>query len=82
MTTIEVQLGRAIRRLRAEAGYSQEAFAAQVRVHRTYMGLIERGRVSMTVHTVERIAAALSIRMSELLAAAEAVDDTAEDADR
>ncbi|HEY2064553.1 MAG TPA: helix-turn-helix transcriptional regulator [Gemmatimonadaceae bacterium] len=32
-----------MRRLREEAGYSQEAFADKAKVHRTYMGTVERG---------------------------------------
>ena len=71
MTTIQVKLGRAIRRLRAEADYSQEAFASAAGIHRTYMGLVERGRVAATIGTIEKIAAALGIKASELLAEAE-----------
>ena len=71
MLTIQVKLGRAVRRLRADAEYSQEAFAAAAGVHRTYMGLVERGRVAATISTVEKISAALGIRVSELLAEAE-----------
>jgi transcriptional regulator with XRE-family HTH domain len=71
MLTIQEKLGRAVRRLRLRAEYSQEAFAAAADVHRTYMGLIERGRVAVTVVTLEKIAAALRIPVSALLAEAE-----------
>jgi transcriptional regulator with XRE-family HTH domain len=71
MITIQEKLGRAVRRLRSRADYSQESFAAAAGIHRTYMGLVERGRVAATVTTLEKIAAALGITASELLAEAE-----------
>jgi transcriptional regulator with XRE-family HTH domain len=71
MITIQLQLGRAVRRLRAQADYSQESFAAAAGVHRTYMGLVERGRVAATIVTIEKISDALGIKPSELLAEAE-----------
>jgi transcriptional regulator with XRE-family HTH domain len=71
MITIQEKLGRAIRRLRAEADYSQESFAAAAGVHRTYMGLVERGRVAATIITIHKISAALGITASQLLAEAE-----------
>lgn len=71
MTIIQTKLGRAIRRLRSQAEYSQESFAAAAGVHRTYMGLVERGRVAATIVTIEKISIALGISASELLAEAE-----------
>jgi transcriptional regulator with XRE-family HTH domain len=71
MLTIQEKFGRAVRRLRAEADYSQEAFAAAAGVHRTYMGLVERGRVAATIITIHKISAALGITASQLLAEAE-----------
>jgi transcriptional regulator with XRE-family HTH domain len=71
MITIKQKLGRAVRRLRSQADYSQESFAAAAGIHRTYMGLVERGRVAATVVTLEKIADALGLTPSELLAEAE-----------
>lgn len=72
MLSLRVALGNAIRRLRAEAGYSQEAFAALCGVHRTYMTSVEQGRRNVSLDTIERIAAALNLDTGQLLAAAEA----------
>jgi transcriptional regulator with XRE-family HTH domain len=71
MITIQQKLGRAVRRLRSQADYSQESFAAAAGIHRTYMGLVERGRVAPTIVTISKIAAALGISTSALLAEAE-----------
>jgi transcriptional regulator with XRE-family HTH domain len=71
MTLLRSALGLAIRRLRSEAGYSQEAFASRCGVHRTYMTSVERGRRNVSLDTIERIAKALRIDTGELLAEAE-----------
>jgi transcriptional regulator with XRE-family HTH domain len=64
---IHHRLGRAIRTLRTEAGFSQEAFADHAKLHRTYMGKVERGEVNLTLETIVKIAAALKLEPWELL---------------
>jgi len=71
MSGIQRRFGKAVRRLREQAEHSQESFAAAVGVHRTYMGLIERGRVAPTLVVVEKIATALDMSPSGLLAETE-----------
>jgi transcriptional regulator with XRE-family HTH domain len=56
-----------VRRLRKEAGWSQEAFADLCGLHRTYIGSIERAERNVSLDNVERIAAALKISAAELL---------------
>ena len=65
-------LGRVVRRMRTEQGYSQENFAYQAGIHRTFMGMIERGQRNVTLATVFRLAAGLKISPAELVAAIEA----------
>lgn len=60
-----------MRHLREGAGHSQEGFASVVGVHRTTMGRIERGDFNVTLGTLERIAKALKIPVSGLIAEAE-----------
>ena len=63
--------GGAVRRLRRERGWSQEEFADRVGVHRTYMGAIERGEQNLSLVNVGRVAAALQMSLSALMAEAE-----------
>ena len=67
MLSLPIALGRAVRRLRGAAGHSQEGFADAVGVHRTYLGLIERGAVNVTLTTLEKLAAALRLPPGRLL---------------
>jgi transcriptional regulator with XRE-family HTH domain len=71
MLPLPVALGRAIKRLRAERGVSQEAFAAQSGLHRTYMTQLEGGKRNPSLSTIEQVAEALGLDTGELLAAAE-----------
>lgn len=71
MLTLRQQLGRAIRRLRSAAGYSQESFADACSLHRTYMGSVERGERNISLDNIERIAKKLDLTAGELLLEAE-----------
>lgn len=71
MSNLRLQIGKAVRRLRTAAGYSQEGFADACKLHRTYIGAIERGEKNLTTDTIERIAATLHISVFELVRAAE-----------
>ncbi len=71
MRTLRQRLGQAVRRLRKEAGYSQESFADACGLHRTYMGSVERGEVNISLDNIERIAKTLRLTAGELLTEAE-----------
>jgi transcriptional regulator with XRE-family HTH domain len=62
-----VRFGRTVRGLREAKGLSQEDFADQVAVHRTYIGGIERGERNPTLVTIQRIAQALGVPAWKLL---------------
>jgi transcriptional regulator with XRE-family HTH domain len=64
-------LGAAIRDFRARLRISQEELADRSGLHRTYLGGIERGERNPSYTNINRIAAALEVRSSELLAEAE-----------
>jgi transcriptional regulator with XRE-family HTH domain len=67
MASLIVRFGRTVRKLRAEAGYSQESFADVIGVHRTYMGTIERGRGNPTLDMIAKIARGLNLNVAQLL---------------
>jgi len=71
MATLRDRLGKAVRRLRTEAGYSQESFADACALHRTYIGSVERGEVNISLDNLERIARTLKIPVWRLLEEAE-----------
>lgn len=63
--------GRFAQRLRLERtarGLSQEELAEQAGLHRTYVGSVERGERNITVDNMERLALALGLDVSSLLA--------------
>lgn len=64
-------LGNAIRHLRQHQGISQERLAQIAGVHRNYVGAVERGERNIAYTNLTRIAAALNVRASELVARAE-----------
>ena len=60
-------VGRNLRAHREGLGLSQEAFADQLGVHRTYMGAVERGERNLTLQTIERIARQIDVDPLALL---------------
>jgi len=64
---ILARFGRKVRKLRQAKGLSQEAFAAECGVDRTYMGGIERGERNVALRNINLIADTLGISLSELM---------------
>ena len=61
-----VLLGNKIRGLRIKAGYSQEGFAAEVEMDRSYYGKVERGERNVTSLNLIRIAETLGKEVGTL----------------
>lgn len=66
VSSLQVQLGEQIRRLREAAGISQEAFAAQANIDRAAYGKLERGEVNLTLLTLARVAVTLDVELAML----------------
>ena len=64
---IAYRLGQNLVRLRRREGMSQEGLAERADLHRTEVGLIERGRRVGRIDTLIKLAAALSVGPEELL---------------
>ena len=56
-----------LRRVRDDRGLTQEALAALARLHRTYIGSVERGERNISIDNMQRIAEALKVDIRELL---------------
>jgi transcriptional regulator with XRE-family HTH domain len=56
-----------VRERRALLEWSQEDLAAAAGLHRTYVGAIERAEKNVTLATLERVADALGLAVSELV---------------
>ena len=61
------RLGANVRRLRKSQGLSQERFALEHGIDRTYVSGIERGARNPTVVVLARLAEALGVDIHELL---------------
>jgi transcriptional regulator with XRE-family HTH domain len=59
-------LGRQIRKVREAKGFSQEDFAAQAGLGRSYYGGIERGERNVAALNLMKIAAALKVEVGDL----------------
>lgn len=59
--------GVAVREERKKLGISQEKFGELVGVHRTYVGMIERGEKNITLSNIFKVSRALGMTASELL---------------
>ena len=68
---LSAALAEEIRCVRIRQGISQEELAFRADLHRTYISLVERAKKSLTIESFSRIASALNIRPSSLLASAE-----------
>lgn len=68
---IDQAFAKVLRRLRIQCGLSQEELGAEAGLHRTYVSQLERGLKSPSLRTVQRIAEALDISVSELMSLVE-----------
>ena len=66
MSDIAKIIGQRIRNYRTQKGLSQEKLAELAGCHPTYIGQLERGEKNATLESVEKIASAMDISLSEL----------------
>ena len=62
-----IKIGKKIREARRLKGFSQEGFAAEAGLGRTYYGRVERGEQNISIQNLIQIAMTLHVEISELL---------------
>jgi transcriptional regulator with XRE-family HTH domain len=65
------QFGAVVRQFREQRRWSQEALADAADLNRSYLGEIERGIAVPSLATIAKLAGALELSLSELLARCE-----------
>lgn len=65
MKNIEILIGNKIKDLRLKKGFSQEKLAELSNLHRTYIGMVERGERSITVKRLKQILESLDLTLEE-----------------
>ena len=63
---IRETFGFAVKARREELGLTQEELADRAGIHRTYLSDVERGSRNLSLVNIDRLARALSLRISEL----------------
>jgi len=64
--TIQITVGRRIRKIREEKNISQQDLAAKCNFEKSNMSRIEAGRVNSTLSTLEKVSKALDVDIAEL----------------
>jgi transcriptional regulator with XRE-family HTH domain len=62
-----LRFGDTVRSHRTARGLSQEEFADIAGVHRTYVGMVERGEKNITLRSIEKFSKALGLSIDKLL---------------
>ncbi|MFK7756006.1 MAG: helix-turn-helix domain-containing protein [Flavobacteriales bacterium] len=63
---LSLNFGKIIRELRKEINISQEELGFRSNVHRTYIGMIERGEKNISLENIEKLSKGLGVTMSSI----------------
>lgn len=63
---IIIKFGKTVRDARLKRNLSQEKLGELAGLHRTYIGMVERAEKNITLKNIQKIAKALSLRISSL----------------
>lgn len=76
MSDITIALGKKIRALRQARNWTQEQLAEYAELHVSYIVLLEKGANRATIETLEKLAKAFGISISDLV---QSLDDARDD---
>lgn len=62
-----LKFGRKVRAERERRNISQEKLGELADVHRTYVGMIERGEKNITLLNIEKLAQALDLSLKQIM---------------
>lgn len=63
---ITIKFGQRIKELRTTTGLSQEKFALQIEMDRTYYASVESGKRNISIINIKKIADGLGVSLSKL----------------
>lgn len=66
-TAILKRFCRNVGKLRRQRGWTQEELGRRVKLHRTYIGSIERSERNVSLINIEKIAKAFDVEIGELV---------------
>ena len=61
-----IRFGQRVRELRKKMGLSQEELGFKSKLHRTYIGSIERGEQNISIDNIDKLSKVLKVNLSEL----------------
>jgi len=61
-----IKFGKNVKKYRKKKGYSQEKLAEITGLHRTYISFIERGKRSISLNNIQKIANGLEVDINKL----------------
>ncbi|MFQ3247969.1 MAG: transcriptional regulator with XRE-family HTH domain [Arenicella sp.] len=64
-----LDLGKKVRRFREKFGFSQDKFAYEVGLGRSYYGSLERGEINPSILTLVKITRALNVELADIMPA-------------
>ncbi|MFI8683977.1 helix-turn-helix domain-containing protein [Brevundimonas diminuta] len=67
MDDVRQRLAANLQKHRRAKGLSQEGFAHEAGIHRTYVSDLERGARNPTIEIIDRLARALGVTLGDLL---------------
>jgi len=67
VTQLLLKVGKRVRNLRTDRGWSQEELADRSGVNRSYMSRVELGKSDVSLSVLHKIARTLGISLAELL---------------
>jgi len=76
MKQLVSSFGITVRQLREQQGWSQEALAERADLNRSYVGELERGQAVPSLLTLKKLALALDLSLTNLMAHAERIEQT------